>query len=146
MKALCSDYLMNGIGIIGGNQLRYQDQKQAGKQSNFTLSNFNLWGLWILVFGIFGTGCVSESSRTYGKEVVTTYAQLTLLYDKEKMINKLSDSLYQVKVKDFFKTKGIEEKVFRKGVEEFSRDEKVWKLFIQDVSAVMDSLKASGRP
>ncbi len=97
--------------------------------------------VWILAFGISTAGCVSEPTRTYGKEVVTTYAELTLLYEKEKMVKKLDDSSYQVKVTEFFRKKGIEEKVFRKGVEEFSRDEGVWKLFIQDVSAAMDSLK-----
>ncbi|MFZ4619683.1 MAG: hypothetical protein ACOYNS_03930 [Bacteroidota bacterium] len=96
----------------------------------------------ILIFGFSASGCVSEPTRTYGKDVVTTYAQLTLLYEKEKMVNKLNDSTYQVKVKEFFRDKGIEEAVFKKGVEEFSRNEGVWKLFIQDVSVAMDSLKS----
>jgi uncharacterized lipoprotein YehR (DUF1307 family) len=126
--------------------MRYCGLIEDREQKKFTESKMYFFGIWMLVFGISAAGCVSEPTRTYGKEVVTTYAQLTLLYEKEKMVNKVSDSLYQVKVKDFFKTKGIEEKVFRKGVEEFSRNEGVWKLFIQDVSAVMDSLKAAGRP
>ncbi len=119
----------------------FTDWKQM---KNWTIL-FPFVGIWILIFGISASGCVSEPTRTYGKEVVTTYAQLTLLYEKEKMVGKVSDSLYQIKVKDFFKGKGIEEKIFRKGVEEFSRNEGVWKLFIQDVSVVMDSLKAAGK-
>ena len=126
--------------------MKHKDLFTDWKQMKNWKILFPFVGIWIVIFGISAAGCVSEPTRTYGKEVVTTYAQLTLLYEKEKMLNKVSDSLYQVKVKDFFKTKGIEEKVFRKGVEEFSRNEGVWKLFIQDVSAVMDSLKASGRP
>lgn len=119
----------------------FADWKQM---KNWTIL-FPFVGIWILIFGISAAGCVSEPTRTYGKEVVTTYAQLTLLYEKEKMVGKVSDSLYQIKVNDFFKAKGIEEKIFRKGVEEFSRNEGVWKLFIQDVSVVMDSLKAAGK-
>lgn len=118
-----------------------RSQKTEDRRNIRLRNHFRYFGIWILMFGISASGCVSESTRTYGKEVVVTYAELTLMYEKEKMVNKLDDSSYQVKVAEFFRKKGIEEKVFRKGVEEFSRDEGVWKLFIQDVSAVMDSLK-----
>ncbi len=125
--------------------MEYRGKMIDSKQKKNCAIHFNYAGIWILLFGILAPGCVSEPTRTYGKEVVTTYAQLTLLYEKEKMVGKVSDSLYQIKVNDFFKAKGIEEKIFRKGVEEFSRNEGVWKLFIQDVSVVMDSLKAAGK-
>ncbi|MBP6671723.1 MAG: hypothetical protein KA247_01175, partial [Bacteroidetes bacterium] len=87
--------------------MRYGGLIEDREQKKFTESKMHFFGIWILIFGFSFAGCVSEPTRTYGKEVVTTYAQLTLLYEKEKMVGKVSDSLYQIKVKDFFKAKGI---------------------------------------
>lgn len=98
-------------------------------------------GIWILLFGISLTGCISVPSRSYKKEFVTTYAELTLLYEKEKMIKKQTDSAYQITVKDFFVKKGLKQEEFKAQAEELSKNSEVWKLFIQDVSAIMDSLK-----
>ncbi len=98
-------------------------------------------GILILLLGISLTGCIPGPSRSYKKEFVTTYAELTLLYEKEKMVNKQSDSLYQITVKDFFAKKGLKQEEFKLQVEELSKNEEVWKFFIQDVSAIMDSLK-----
>jgi len=99
-------------------------------------------GIWILLFGISASGCVSEPTRNYKKEFVNTYAELTLLFEKEKMVKKQTDSSYQIIVKDFFVKKGVEQEIFKKQIEEMSKDEQVWKLFIQDVSVAMDSLKS----
>lgn len=103
--------------------------------------NWLFFGIWVLIFGISLNGCISEPSRSYKKEFVTTYAELTLLYEKEKMVNKRNDSSYQVLVKEFFEKKGLKQDEFKKQAEELSKNTEVWKFFIQDVSAAMDSLK-----
>lgn len=97
--------------------------------------------IWVLLITISLSGCVSEPSRTYESTMVNTYAELTLLYEKEKMENKQTDSSYQVIVKEFFKKKGLQQEVFKEQVNELSKNSEVWKLFIQDVSSTMDSLK-----
>ncbi len=74
-----------------------------------------------------------------------TYAELTLFYEKEKMTNKVVDSLYQIKVKDFFIQKGLEQKIFKEVVDELSKHPEEWKMFIQDVTTAMDSLKRIGK-
>lgn len=89
----------------------------------------------------FVASCTGEHSKPYDRALVTTYAELTLLYEKEKMMSKLSDSLYQIKVKEFFVAKGYEQKKFKKVVEELSQHPEIWKMFIQDVSIAMDSLR-----
>lgn len=99
---------------------------------------------WILLSGISLFGCVTQPSRNYEKSMVTTYAELTLLYEKEKMANKQTDSTYQIKVKEFFDKKGLEQEEFKKEIENISKDSEVWKLFITDVSSAMDSLKLIG--
>lgn len=103
------------------------------------------FGIWFLLFGICLTGCVSQPSRTYGKLTVTTYAELTLLYEKKKMVSKQNDSSYQITLKDFFAQKGLQEEEFKKKIADLSHNSEVWKLFIQDVSTTMDSLKAIGK-
>ena len=101
--------------------------------------------LCVLLFSFivpFLTGCVSEPSRNYKKDFVNTYAELTLLYEKEKMQKRQTDSAYQVTVQQFFDRKGLKQADFKGAVEQLSGNEKVWKLFIQDVTAAMDSLRA----
>ncbi|MFA6457138.1 MAG: hypothetical protein WCW40_09990 [Bacteroidota bacterium] len=72
---------------------------------------------------------------------MNTYAELTLLYEKEKMDKKETDSLYQIKVQEFFQRKGLNQEEFKKQAEELSRNAQVWKFFIQDVSSAIDSIK-----
>jgi len=57
------------------------------------------------------------------------------------MVNKQSDSSYQIKVKDFFARKGLQQEKFKKEIDELSHNSEVWKFFIKDVSSAMDSLK-----
>jgi|GEM_PF-2219418 len=95
-----------------------------------------------LSFGICLTSCSTTASKPYNRDLVVTYAELTLLYEKEKMMNKLSDSLYQTRVKEFFRAKGYEQEKFKQVVEELSQHPEAWKMFIQDVTIAMDSLQA----
>ena len=93
--------------------------------------------------GIFPGGCSSPTSKPYDRSLVVTYAELTLLYEKEKMSNKVTDSLYQVKVKEFFVKKGLEQDEFKKEIEELSQKYEAWKMFIRDVTTAMDSVKSA---
>ncbi|MFA6468100.1 MAG: hypothetical protein WCW35_04320 [Bacteroidota bacterium] len=106
------------------------------------MTGLSLWHTAMFFFAITTFhGCVSEPSRNYSKEFVNTYAELTLLYEKEKMEKKETDSLYQVKVQEFFLQKGLKQEEFKKQTEELSRDAQIWRFFIQDVSAAIDSIK-----
>lgn len=98
-----------------------------------------------LSFGMYFTSCSSSTSKPYNRDLVITYAELTLLYEKEKMTNKVVDSLYQIKVKDFFAAKGYEQGKFKQVIDELSQHPEAWKMFIQDVTTAMDSLKAAGK-
>lgn len=105
-----------------------------------------LVGCWILMFGISLIGCNSQQTKSYDKSTMITYAELTLLYEKEKMVNKQTDSSYVIKVNEFFASKGMQQSEFKKRIETISQDEEEWKIFIQDVSTTMDSLKRIGVP
>jgi hypothetical protein len=98
-------------------------------------------GIWILIYGISASGCVSEPVRTYDKSFVNTYAELTLLYEKQKMEKKETDSSYKLIVKEFFDSKGIRQEEFKQRAEELSQQPQVWKFFITDVTAAIDSIK-----
>jgi hypothetical protein len=100
--------------------------------------------IWILLFGICITGCSPQHPKSYSESTLITYAELTLLYEKEKMVNKQTDSTYKVKVKDFFASKSLQQDEFKKQIETISQDDEEWKIFIQDVSTAMDSLKNVG--
>ena len=99
----------------------------------------------ILIFGILLTGCSPQHPKSYTKSTLTTYAKLTLLYEKEKMVNKQTDSSYVIKVNEFFASNGLRQDEFKKKIETISQNDEDWKIFIQDVSTVMDSLKAIGK-
>ncbi|MBW7889089.1 MAG: hypothetical protein H3C35_12150 [Bacteroidetes bacterium] len=101
----------------------------------------------LLFFGIllcisFFQACETHQTKKYDSSLVKTYAELSLLYEKEKMTEKISDSLYQIKVAEFFTKKGMKESDFRRQSEELMEDYKTWKLFLTDVSRALDSLKA----
>ncbi len=102
-------------------------------------------GIWMLLFGVAISGCNSQQSKTYDKSTMITYAELTLLYEKEKMVNKQTDSSYVIKVNEFFASKGLQQNEFKKKIETIAQDDEEWKIFIQDVSTVMDSLKNVGK-
>ena len=101
-------------------------------------------GIWILIFGLILTGCSPQHPKSYTKSTLTTYAKLTLLYEKEKMVNKQTDSSYVIKVNAFFASNGLQQDEFKKKIETISQDDEEWKIFIQDVSTAMDSLKNIG--
>ncbi|MEW5798664.1 MAG: hypothetical protein AB1728_06625 [Bacteroidota bacterium] len=98
-----------------------------------------------MTLGFLFNGCSPSTSKPYDRSLVVMYAELTLLYEKEKMTNKVIDSLYQIKVKDFFNEKGLEQERFKEVVDELSKHPEAWKMFIQDVTTAMDSLKKSNQ-
>lgn len=111
----------------------------------FSFVSRGLIGIWLLTLGFLFNGCSPSTSKPYDRSLVVTYAELTLLYEKEKMTNKVIDSLYQIKVKDFFNEKGLEQERFKEVVDELSKHSEAWKMFIQDVTTAMDSLKKSNQ-
>jgi hypothetical protein len=92
--------------------------------------------LLILIF----SGCSSRHSSSPDKKIVRTYAELTLLYEKEKMANKVSDSLYQIRVNEFFAARNLDETEFKKEVDFYLADGKSAKVFLAEVTEVLDSL------
>lgn len=118
-----------------------RDQRPDDRRQGMNLSVGSTVGIWVLVFGFSLSGCVSEPSRTYKKEFMITYAELTLLYERQKMEKKETDSAYQVTVHQFFEQKGLKQDDFKKAAEELSQNPQVWKLFIGDVATAVDSLK-----
>ncbi len=99
------------------------------------------WGILLWLNCLILSGCVSQPSRNYDTATVITYAELTLLYEREKMTGRQSDSSYKVRVDSFFASKGTEREGFKKTIDEISANSEVWKLFIQDVSAAMDTIR-----
>ncbi|MHB1049347.1 MAG: hypothetical protein ACYC09_04640 [Bacteroidota bacterium] len=97
--------------------------------------------LLVVFIGIVLNGCSPENSKPYDRPLVITYAELTLLYEKEKMTGKLADSLYQKSVDDFFTKRGYEQKKFREVIKELSEYPEAWKMFLQDVTTAMDSIR-----
>lgn len=116
-------------------------EKQENRIQKLENRNLSFVGIWILIFGFFLTGCNPQEQKSYNTSTVSTYAELTLLYEKEKMVNKENDSTYQTKVKDFFASRGLRQEEFKKNIAGISGDIEMWKMFIQDVSSTMDSLK-----
>lgn len=96
-------------------------------------------------FLLFSTlsGCVSEPKRTYPKSFVHTYAELTLLYESQKMEKRETDSAYQVTVRKFFTDRGWKMEEFKQRTEEISADPQEWKMFINDVTTLVDSIKTA---
>jgi hypothetical protein len=96
--------------------------------------------IFLIFFIITITGCSSRNSSSPDTAIVRTYAELTLLYEKEKMANKISDSLYQIKVKDFFAGRNLYEDNFRNEVDFYLSDGKSAKIFLAEVTGVLDSI------
>jgi hypothetical protein len=118
-----------------------RSQKLEVKSKKLKAGNLGMVGFWILMFGVSLVGCNSKGSKSYDKSTLITYAELTLLYEKEKMVNKQTDSSYVIKVNEFFASKGLRQDEFKKRIEAISQNDEEWKIFIQDVSTAMDSLK-----
>ena len=116
-------------------------QKTEVRNQRFKARSLGLVGFWSLMFGISLAGCNSQGSKSYDRATLITYAELTLLYEKEKMVNKQTDSSYVIKVNQFFASKGLRQDDFKKRIEAISQNDEEWKIFIQDVSTAMDSLK-----
>ncbi len=101
--------------------------------------------LTILMMFAFGlSACNSPADRSYEQETVRRYAELSLLYEKEKMIGKKTDSVYQSIVGKFFEDQQIRQEEFKQQIEDISDDPVMWKFFIQDVTVTIDSIKLYG--
>ncbi len=129
-----------------------QKSEVKGRKSVFQVTGFRfriwnldfriLFAICFLSLGIYLGGCSSSSSKPYDHSLVVTYAELNLFYEQEKLNNKETDSLYQVKVKEFFARKGLKQDEFKNEIDNLSEQDEAWKMFIHDVTTAMDSLKS----
>ncbi|MGA9406181.1 MAG: hypothetical protein WBW71_03505 [Bacteroidota bacterium] len=90
---------------------------------------------------IFG-GCSTPAPQKFSSELVNVYAELLLLHEKEKIVGMIPDSLYRLKVKDFFEARKIDEGDFQKQINEISRDDAAWRDFLNKATVALDSIKA----
>ncbi len=95
------------------------------------------FSLLLIIFG-----CQNSSQRDVDKNFVQLFAEVSLFYEKNKIELKETDSLYQIKIRQFLSQKGTTEEQFRKQSENLMNDYKQWQKFLQDVSKTVDSLKA----
>lgn len=86
-------------------------------------------------------GCASEAKNPYDDALVNTYVELTWMYEKEKMLHRVTDSLYQVKVDSFFRARSYDQKTFKNVVEELSKYPDAWQRFMQEVTGKLDSVR-----
>ena len=91
---------------------------------------------------VFGS-CGTPAQKKYPNELVRTYAELLVLHEREKIGGNTPDSLYQVKVKDFFAVRNKNEEEFQKRVADISRDDVAWRSFLTEATSLMDSIKAT---
>jgi len=91
---------------------------------------------------IGSVGCKKKHPSLKDHNLVVTYAELSILNENEKMVNKITDSLYQIKVTEFFEKKGITEDAFKEEITGVEKDNVEWREFIQQVSTSVDSLKS----
>jgi hypothetical protein len=94
-----------------------------------------------MISSILLVGCVEEPTINVDKEFVKVFAELSMLHDKEKLNAKLTDSLYQRKVNEFFKTKNISQTEFRAKSELLMNDHRIWQAYLVEISKTMDSLR-----
>ncbi len=91
---------------------------------------------------LLAAGCRTQNApQQKQKAFVTTYAELLLLHEKEKMRSHLPDSLYQMKVDTFFLQHHTTKEQFRNTMADISADPENWKNFLQDVNRAVDSLR-----
>ena len=72
-----------------------------------------------------------------------TYAELLVLHEKEKLAGSTPDSLYAMRVKDFFAARKINEDEFQRRIGEISRNDIAWRAFLNDATVATDSIKAA---
>jgi hypothetical protein len=92
---------------------------------------------------LLAAGCRTQNQLQQKQNAfVTTYAELLLLHEKEKMRNHLPDSLYQMKVDTFFLQHHTTKEQFRNTMADISADPENWKNFLQDVNRAVDSIRS----
>ena len=98
--------------------------------------------LYILFSAISVPACKAPPPPTFPHELARVYGELLALHEKEKITGTTSDSSYQIKVKEFFAEKKIDEREFRNHVEEISHDDNAWRKFLTEATTTLDSIKA----
>ena len=88
-------------------------------------------------------GCNTPAPKQFSPELVRVYAELLALNEKEKISASTPDSLYRLKVKEFFEIRKIDEEGFQKQISDVSRDDAAWREFLIKATAALDSIKAA---
>jgi hypothetical protein len=97
----------------------------------------------MLIAAALDQGCGTQTPIKYSHALVRTYAELLVFHEKEKMIGTMSDSLYRRRLKDFFAERKIDEGEFRNQITRISRDDVAWRLFLNEATAAVDSIKSA---
>ena len=87
------------------------------------------------------TGCASKTADPQHLRMVNAYARLSLLHEREKLAFKVSDSVYQIKVRILFDSLKMGQDEFRREVERQTKDDAGWKSFMADVQHEMQEIK-----
>jgi hypothetical protein len=88
-------------------------------------------------------GCSSPAPKKISSALVRTYAELLVMHEKEKIVGSTPDSLYRLNVKEFFAARKINEEDFQKEVTQISRNDVAWRVFLNEATAAVDSIKAA---
>ncbi|HTR81403.1 MAG TPA: hypothetical protein VMM58_07210 [Bacteroidota bacterium] len=88
-------------------------------------------------------GCASPPPKKIPADSVRLYAELLVMYEREKLGGSVADSVYQKDVGNFFVRHGVNEEEFRKEIADISRDEIAWRNFLSETTAAVDSIKNS---
>ena len=97
----------------------------------------------VLGFLLFLGGCASPAPKKYSAASVRIYAQLLVMYEKQKLFSSIPDSVYGKNVSEFFIRRGMDEDEFKKQIEELSRDDAAWRTFLSEATAAVDSIKTA---
>lgn len=87
--------------------------------------------------------CSTSTSKKYTYRQVVTYAELLVLHEREKMAYSTPDSIYQIKVNQFFVQRKITKEDFEKQIFELSRDDDAWRSFLMEATIAVDSIKSA---
>jgi hypothetical protein len=95
---------------------------------------------FFLVLNIF-EGCSPTKEPPIDQNFVKTYAELGILYEKEKIVDRVPDSTYRNDVADFFSSHHITEKEFNQKVAALQGSGNRWLKFLSAVTNVTMAIK-----
>ena len=97
----------------------------------------------ILIAAWLFPGCAPDPPPKYSHEIVRTYAELIVFHEKQKLVWMIPDTLYRERLKDFFAERKTDEGKFKDQITQISRDGTTWRVFLNEVTAAVDSIKSA---